>query len=230
MCGEFTRRRHGHRTRDAARPPRARADLHFTSLPATAKYHYPFLPTHTFMRTRFDNLSKIGRCTRPVFFRARHRRLRDSRSTPLRTALRRRERAEALPPHRRLRPRRVTRRTCSRPELAMFLNQYARENSPFSPFARHFAISRPSCPRPRKELSPWGGLRSFRSRFSSTSAAVAQPPAPARPRFKWEAGKALTYRVIQQTTVTGNNARREDEQARDRDDADATSRWSASGT
>jgi fermentation-respiration switch protein FrsA (DUF1100 family) len=40
----------------------------FTSLPAAAKYHFPFLPTHTFMRTRFDNLSKIGRCRRPVFF------------------------------------------------------------------------------------------------------------------------------------------------------------------
>ena len=35
------------------------------------------------------------------------------------------------------------------------------------------------------------------------SAAVAQPPAvPAAPRFKWEAGKVLTYRVIQQTVVT----------------------------
>lgn len=39
----------------------------FTSLPAAAKYHFPFLPVHTFMRTRFDNLAKIGRCTRPVF-------------------------------------------------------------------------------------------------------------------------------------------------------------------
>jgi fermentation-respiration switch protein FrsA (DUF1100 family) len=39
----------------------------FTSLPAAAKYHYPWLPTHTFMRTRFDNLAKIGRCRRPVF-------------------------------------------------------------------------------------------------------------------------------------------------------------------
>ena len=40
----------------------------FTSLPAAAKYHFPFLPAHTLMRTRFDNLSKIGRCCRPVFF------------------------------------------------------------------------------------------------------------------------------------------------------------------
>ncbi len=33
--------------------------------------------------------------------------------------------------------------------------------------------------------------------------AVAQPPAaPAAPRFKWEPGKVLTYRVIQQTVVT----------------------------
>ncbi len=40
----------------------------FTSLPAAAKHHFPFLPVHTLMRTRFDNLSKIGRCPRPVFF------------------------------------------------------------------------------------------------------------------------------------------------------------------
>jgi fermentation-respiration switch protein FrsA (DUF1100 family) len=39
----------------------------FTSLPAVAKVHYRWLPTHTLMRTRFDNLSKIGRCPRPVF-------------------------------------------------------------------------------------------------------------------------------------------------------------------
>src|SRR5215470_7733374 len=35
------------------------------------------------------------------------------------------------------------------------------------------------------------------------SMALAQPPAaPAAPRFKWESGKVLTYRVIQQTVVT----------------------------
>jgi fermentation-respiration switch protein FrsA (DUF1100 family) len=39
----------------------------FTSLPAAAKYHYPWLPTFTFMRSRFDNLAKIGGCHRPVF-------------------------------------------------------------------------------------------------------------------------------------------------------------------
>lgn len=39
----------------------------FTSLPAAAKYHYPWLPTHMLMRTRFDSLSKVGKCTRPVF-------------------------------------------------------------------------------------------------------------------------------------------------------------------
>ena len=39
----------------------------FASLPAAAKFHYPFLPVHTLMRTRFDNLSKIGNCKRPVF-------------------------------------------------------------------------------------------------------------------------------------------------------------------
>lgn len=38
----------------------------FTSLPAAAKSHYPFLPTHTLMRSRFDNLSKIARCPRPL--------------------------------------------------------------------------------------------------------------------------------------------------------------------
>lgn len=39
----------------------------FTNLPAAAKSHFRLLPTHTFMRTRFDNLSKIGRIRRPVF-------------------------------------------------------------------------------------------------------------------------------------------------------------------
>jgi fermentation-respiration switch protein FrsA (DUF1100 family) len=40
----------------------------FTSLPDAAKYHFPFLPVRALMRTRFDNLAKIGRCHRPVFF------------------------------------------------------------------------------------------------------------------------------------------------------------------
>ncbi|HSQ55658.1 MAG TPA: alpha/beta hydrolase [Gemmata sp.] len=39
----------------------------FTSLPTVAKYHYRLLPTHMLMRTRFDNLAKIGCCRRPVF-------------------------------------------------------------------------------------------------------------------------------------------------------------------
>jgi fermentation-respiration switch protein FrsA (DUF1100 family) len=39
----------------------------FTSLPAAAKVHYPWLPTHTFMKYRFDNLAKIGQCPRPIF-------------------------------------------------------------------------------------------------------------------------------------------------------------------
>ena len=39
----------------------------FSTLPAAAKFHYPFLPTHMLMRCRFDNLAKIGRCSRPVF-------------------------------------------------------------------------------------------------------------------------------------------------------------------
>ncbi|MBY0457401.1 MAG: hypothetical protein K2V38_08700 [Gemmataceae bacterium] len=41
--------------------------------------------------------------------------------------------------------------------------------------------------------------------FSATAPVLAQPPAPAQPpaapRFKWEAGKVHTYRVIQQTVV-----------------------------
>lgn len=40
----------------------------FTNLPAAAKAHFRLLPTHTFMRTRFDNLAKIGRVRRPVYF------------------------------------------------------------------------------------------------------------------------------------------------------------------
>ncbi|AWM41947.1 Alpha/beta hydrolase family protein [Gemmata obscuriglobus] len=40
----------------------------FTSLPDAAKNRFPFLPAKTLMRTRFDNLSKIAKCPRPVFF------------------------------------------------------------------------------------------------------------------------------------------------------------------
>ena len=39
----------------------------FTTLPAAAKALFPFLPTHTFMRNRFDSLSKIKQCPRPLF-------------------------------------------------------------------------------------------------------------------------------------------------------------------
>ena len=39
----------------------------FTSLPAAAKSHYPFLPTHTVMRSRFDSIAKIGSCCRPLY-------------------------------------------------------------------------------------------------------------------------------------------------------------------
>jgi fermentation-respiration switch protein FrsA (DUF1100 family) len=39
----------------------------FTSLPDAAKFHYPWLPCGTLMENRFDNLSKIGQCRRPVF-------------------------------------------------------------------------------------------------------------------------------------------------------------------
>lgn len=38
--------------------------------------------------------------------------------------------------------------------------------------------------------------------LSLAAVAIAQPAVPAAPRFKWEAGKTLTYRVVQQTTVT----------------------------
>jgi fermentation-respiration switch protein FrsA (DUF1100 family) len=39
----------------------------FTSLPAAAKHHYRWLPTHRLMKNRFDNLAKIGQVKRPVF-------------------------------------------------------------------------------------------------------------------------------------------------------------------
>jgi fermentation-respiration switch protein FrsA (DUF1100 family) len=39
----------------------------FTSLPAAAKTHYPWLPVHWLMSNRFDSLSKIGTVHCPVF-------------------------------------------------------------------------------------------------------------------------------------------------------------------
>lgn len=39
----------------------------FTSLPAAARCHYPWVPCGALMANRFDNLSKIGRVRRPVF-------------------------------------------------------------------------------------------------------------------------------------------------------------------
>lgn len=39
----------------------------FTSLPATAKMHYPWLPVHWLMSNRFDNLSKLPDVRCPVF-------------------------------------------------------------------------------------------------------------------------------------------------------------------
>lgn len=39
----------------------------FTSLPAAAKWHYRWLPTHTLMSNRFDTLSKLPKLTCPVF-------------------------------------------------------------------------------------------------------------------------------------------------------------------
>lgn len=38
----------------------------FTSLPAAAKFHYPWLPVSWLMSNRFDNESKLGRLTCPV--------------------------------------------------------------------------------------------------------------------------------------------------------------------
>jgi fermentation-respiration switch protein FrsA (DUF1100 family) len=39
----------------------------FTSIPDAAQSVYPWLPARWLVRNRFDNLQKIGRCTRPVF-------------------------------------------------------------------------------------------------------------------------------------------------------------------
>ena len=39
----------------------------FTSLPAVAKSHFPWLPAHWLMTNRFDSLAKIGRVRYPVF-------------------------------------------------------------------------------------------------------------------------------------------------------------------
>lgn len=49
-------------------PPRALVLVKtFTSLPAAAKWHYPWLPTHTLMSNRFDTLFKLPKLTCPVF-------------------------------------------------------------------------------------------------------------------------------------------------------------------
>src|SRR5262249_23613263 len=39
----------------------------FTSIPDMAQRQFPWLPARWLVRNRFDNLGKIGRCTRPVF-------------------------------------------------------------------------------------------------------------------------------------------------------------------
>ena len=39
----------------------------FTSIPDAAQSVYPWLPARWLVRNRFDNLEKIGRCTRPIF-------------------------------------------------------------------------------------------------------------------------------------------------------------------
>jgi fermentation-respiration switch protein FrsA (DUF1100 family) len=38
----------------------------FTSIPDMAQSQFPFLPARWLVRNRFDNLEKIGKCTRPV--------------------------------------------------------------------------------------------------------------------------------------------------------------------
>ncbi len=39
----------------------------FTSIPDVAQSVYPWLPARWLVRNRFDNLEKIGRCSRPIF-------------------------------------------------------------------------------------------------------------------------------------------------------------------
>lgn len=39
----------------------------FTSLPDMAQSLYPWLPARWLVRNKFDNLAKIGQCTRPIF-------------------------------------------------------------------------------------------------------------------------------------------------------------------
>ena len=39
----------------------------FTSIPEVGQTFYPWLPVRWVMRNRFDNLAKIGKCTRPIF-------------------------------------------------------------------------------------------------------------------------------------------------------------------
>jgi fermentation-respiration switch protein FrsA (DUF1100 family) len=39
----------------------------FSSVPDMAQSMFPWLPARYFVRTGFDNLSKIGRCAGPVF-------------------------------------------------------------------------------------------------------------------------------------------------------------------
>lgn len=39
----------------------------YTSIPDVAQALYPWLPVRRLMRNRFDNLAKIGHCSRPVF-------------------------------------------------------------------------------------------------------------------------------------------------------------------
>ena len=50
------------------RPHRALVLLSaFTSIPDMAQKQFPWLPARWLVRNRFDNLAKIGQCTRPVF-------------------------------------------------------------------------------------------------------------------------------------------------------------------
>jgi len=39
----------------------------FTSIPDMAAHRMPWFPSRPFLRTRFDNLDKIGKCNKPIF-------------------------------------------------------------------------------------------------------------------------------------------------------------------
>ena len=91
--GRIARRRDGGGTRHPSRASALVLVFTFTSLPAVAKVHYPWLPTHTLMRTGSTisprSAAAAGRCSSPM---ARRTRLFPShtvrRSSPPRTSRR----------------------------------------------------------------------------------------------------------------------------------------------